>query len=43
MFQKIKKYYDDAIYTKRQVAVFVTKGYITAYQYKEITGEDYGS
>lgn len=41
MFDKVKKFYDEGIYTKVMVAVFVKKGKITAEQYKEITGDDY--
>lgn len=41
MFAKIKKFYNLGLYSKAQVAQFVTKGVITAAQYKEITGEDY--
>jgi len=39
-FSAIKRYYDMGLYTKADVAFFVTKGKITAEQYKEITGED---
>lgn len=41
MFAKIKKFYNLGLYSKVQVAQFVTKGVITPEQYKEITGEDY--
>ncbi len=41
MFEKVKKYYDMGIYTKKHVADFVKKGKLTPAQYKEITGEDY--
>ena len=40
MFEKIKKFYDKGIYTKKMVHDFVTKGVITMEQYKEIVGED---
>jgi uncharacterized XkdX family phage protein len=40
-FKYIKKYYDEGIYTKDDVKVFVAQGYITADQYKQITGDDY--
>ena len=41
MFKIIKRYYDRGIYSKENVAVFVTSGKITAEQYKEITGTEY--
>ena len=41
MFNIIKRYYDRSIYSKENVAVFVTSGKITAEQYKEITGTEY--
>lgn len=41
MFEKVKKFYDEGLYTKAMVANFVKKGKITAEQYKEITGDDY--
>ena len=41
MFKIVKRYYDKGIYTKENVAMFVSAGKITADQYKEITGEDY--
>lgn len=47
-FSTIKDFYNtinadgDRLYTKEKVAVFVSKGKITAQQYEEITGEAYG-
>lgn len=39
MFERIKKYYDKGIYTKKMVHDFVVKGIITEEQYIEIVGE----
>lgn len=41
MFEKLKKYFNWKIYTKKQIRDYCSKGVITAEQYKEITGEDY--
>lgn len=41
MFNSIKKYYDQGRYTNEQVKVFLQANWITAEQYKEITGIDY--
>lgn len=41
MFDKIKKYYEDGLWTKSMVKNAVKKGKITAQQYEEITGEAY--
>ena len=41
MFEKIKKWYKQGLWTKTMVANAVKKGVITADQYKLITGEDY--
>lgn len=41
MFKIVKRYYDKGIYTKENVAVFVSAGKITPEQYEEITGEEY--
>lgn len=41
IFEKIKKFFDQKIYTKKQIRQFCDKGVITPEQYKEITGEDY--
>ncbi len=40
-YEVIKKNFDRKLWNKQMVAVAVTKGVITADQYKEITGEDY--
>ena len=41
IFEKVKKFYKQGIYTKYMVKQFVIKGKITAEQYEEITGEAY--
>lgn len=41
MYNSIKKYYDMGKYTLEQMKVFVKAKYITAAQYKEITGTEY--
>ncbi len=41
MYEKIKKFYDLKLYTKKQVRQFCSRGVITAEQYAEITGEEY--
>ncbi len=41
MFEKIKKWYDEGRYTKKQVANLVKKGILTAIEYGLITGEEY--
>jgi len=40
-FDKVKKYYDDGLWNKTMVHNAVDSGWITAEEYKEITGEDY--
>lgn len=40
-FDRIKKYYDADLWSKKMVGNAVVKGKITAEQYKKITGEDY--
>ena len=40
MFEKIKKWYNQGLWSKTMVANAVKKGVITADQYKIITGED---
>ena len=42
-YEQIKRNYDKKLWNKQMVAVAVKKGVITAEQYKEITGEDYGA
>lgn len=41
MFEKIKKWYDSGMWTKRMVRNAVVKGKITEEEYTEITGEEY--
>lgn len=40
-YVKVLRYYDKHLWTKKQVADAVVKGWITAEEYKLITGEDY--
>lgn len=40
-FAKVKKYYDNGLWTKTMVANAVVKGWITAEEYEEIVGEPY--
>ena len=40
-FEKIKKYYQDGLWTKAMVRNAVIKGKITADEYYQITGEAY--
>lgn len=42
MFEKVKKYYPKH-WKKAAVAVAVARGWITAEEYEEITGEPYGN
>ena len=42
MFKKIKKWYEQGLWTKQMVAQAVEKNVITPEQYEEITGESYG-
>lgn len=39
-FKKVKKYYDDGLWSKAKVRAVVGK-WITAEEYEEITGEPY--
>lgn len=39
MYEKIKKWYGQGLWSATMVANAVTKGVITADQYREITGE----
>ena len=41
MFEKVKKYYDKGLWKIQAVRNAVVKGWITADEFKEITGEDY--
>ena len=40
-FEKVKYYYDNGLWSLYRVGEAVKKGWITAEEYKEITGEDY--
>lgn len=41
MFEKIKRWYEQGLWTKTMVHNAVVKGKITAEQYEEITGEPF--
>jgi uncharacterized XkdX family phage protein len=41
MFEKIKRWYEEGLWTKAMVRNAVKKGKITAEQYEEIVGEPY--
>lgn len=41
MFEKIRKFYQMRLYTKKQVGDFVRKGVISPEQYTGIVGEEY--
>ena len=40
-FEKVKYYYEKRLWTKEQVANAVKKGWISADEYRDITGEEY--
>lgn len=40
-YNKVKKFYDDGLWTKEQVGNAVIKEWITAEEYEMITGEIY--
>lgn len=40
-YEKVKRYYDRGLWSIERVHKAVEKGWITAEEYKEITGEDY--
>lgn len=40
-FNKVKGYYDNGLWNKTMVRNAVVKGWITAEEYQEITGEEY--
>jgi len=42
-FEKVKRYYDNGFWKKFMVYNIVAKGWITAAEYKEITGEEYAT
>ena len=41
MYDKIKRWYEQGLWTKEMVANAVVKGVITSEQYEQITGEVY--
>lgn len=41
MFEKIKRWYEEGLWTKAMVRNAVRKGKITAEQYEKIVGEPY--
>lgn len=41
MFEKVKRFFNLHLYTKKHIRQFCEKGVITKEQYKEITGEAY--
>lgn len=41
MFARIKRFYDNGLWTKEQVHTVTGLGVLTPKEYKEITGEDY--
>lgn len=41
LYKTVKKYYDMGFYSKEKVALFVTKGQLTAEEYELITGEPF--
>lgn len=42
-FEKVKNYYDSGFWTLAMVRNAVVKGWITAEEYREITGKDFES
>lgn len=40
-FEKVKKYYDEGLWTKKMVGDAVVKNWITESEYEEIVGEPY--
>ena len=40
-FEKVKGFYDNGLWSKAKVKDAVVKGWITAAEYEEITGEPY--
>lgn len=41
LFKTVEKYYKMGFYSKEKVALFVTKGQLTAEEYELITGEPF--
>lgn len=39
MFEKIKRFYDEGLYTAEQVRQFLVKGKITPEEYADIVGD----
>lgn len=42
-YEKVKGYYDKGLWSAKRVYNAVEKGWITAEEYTEITGEDYSA
>ena len=40
-YEKVKKYFDNGLWNEERVANAVIKGWITADDFREITGESY--
>lgn len=40
-FEKLKSYFNEGLWTKGQIGDAVSKGWLTAAEYAEITGEEY--
>ena len=40
-FDKVKKFYDDGVWSESRVRDAVTRGWITEAEFKEITGKDF--
>ena len=41
MYEKVKKYYDTALWSEERVRNMVIKGIITEKEYKDIVGKEY--
>lgn len=41
MFEKLQRFFNLKLYTKKQIRQFAEKGVITPAQYTTITGEEY--
>lgn len=41
MYERIKKYYELGVWSKERVRQAVVKGWLSAEEYRGITGEDY--
>ena len=42
-YDSVKRYYNMGFYTNEEMKVFVVANFITAGQYREITGVEYGN